>query len=63
MEITWMAMVEILYEKMLSGERVKIVPGTGTTPSGVPVWAKGKTQKSKSTFHPFYIILILLYIS
>ena len=63
MEITWMEMVEVLYEKMLSGERVKISPGTGTASSGVPVWAKGKTKKSKSTFHPFYIILILLYIS
>ena len=63
MEIIWMAMVEVLYEKMLSEERVKIAPGTGTASSGVPVWAKGKTQKSLSTFHPFYIILILLYIS
>ena len=52
-----------VWEDALWRERVKIAPGTGTASSGVPVWAKGKTQKSKSTFHPFYIILILLYIS
>ena len=41
MAILLMEMDEVRIVKMLSGERVKIIPGTAS--SGVPVWAKGKT--------------------
>ena len=54
MEIRIMVMVEVVFEKMLSGERVKISPGTGTVSSGVPVRVKDKTPKIQPIVHPFY---------
>ena len=45
-------------EWVARGEQWKLAPGTGTgtgtASSGVPVWPKDKTPKSKPTFHPFY---------
>ena len=38
-------MVVVQVEKMLSGERVKIAPGTRTASSGVPVWERQKSHK------------------
>ena len=53
MVILLMEMDEVRIANMLSGERIKIAPGTAS--SGVPVWAKGKTPKTQLIDNPSYL--------